>query len=119
MKKHILFVCTANRLRSRTAYELFHNREDLEVDSCGLNKFYVNDTIKYVWPEAKHFSKELLLWADIVYVMESHHYEEIFRRNRDGGWEYDMSKVVVLDIEDIYEYNDPKLVYLLKERVHV
>lgn len=118
VKKKILFVCTANRYRSRTAYDLFKSNKNINVDSCGLNKFYVNDTIKYVWSSAKHFSKELLLWADLVYVMEKHHYEDIERRNKDGNWGYDMSNVINLDIEDIYEYNNLELINILKQKIN-
>lgn len=114
--KNILFVCTANRYRSRTAHDLFKLNENINVDSCGLNKFYVNDTIKYVWPAAKHFSKTLLLSSDLVFVMEQHHYDDINKRNISGNWGYDMSKVINLDIEDIYEYNDPTLIFFLKEK---
>ena len=116
-KKKILFICTANRLRSRTAYELFSSREDIEVDSCGMNRFYVNDTIKWVWPEAKHFSKDLFNWADVVYVMEYYHLADITNRNKSDNWDLDLSKIINLNIEDIFEYNDPILIELLKNRV--
>ncbi len=115
--RKILFVCTANRMRSRTAYFLFKDCVNVEVKSCGLNKFYTNDTIKWIWPEATHFSKELLLWADVVYVMETHHLEDISRRVKDGEWDFDMNKIINLEIEDIYEFNSPELIQLLKDKI--
>ena len=115
--KKILFVCTANRYRSRTAYELFKDTPKYDVSSCGLNKFYVNDTIKYVWPHAKHFDKSLFEWADVVYGMENNHENDIIKRAIAGHWDVDLKKIINLNIDDIYEYNDPVLVSLLKEKV--
>lgn len=110
--KKILFICSANRYRSRTAYELFKNNSTIEVDSCGLVRFYVQDTIKYHWSEAKEFTRELYDWADIVYVMEPYHLQLL--TDKGINW---VPKTINLNIEDIYEYNDPELIGILKSKL--
>lgn len=117
--KKILFVCSANRLRSRTAYEHFTEKlkETHIVDSCGMNRFYVRDTVKLHWPLAKEFTKDLYREADYIFCMENEHAVDIMRRNKDGNWGLDLSKLFVLGIDDIYEYNDPKLIAILDAKV--
>lgn len=113
----ILFICSANRYRSRTAHEMFENKENLEVKSCGLQPFYVEDTIKHHWNKARHFTKELFDWADIVYVMEEYHLSLLKSRfNIDFNKK---PKIINLNIEDIYGYNDPLLKEQLKEKVKI
>jgi len=114
-KKKVLFVCTANRYRSRTAYELFKDNPDLEVDSCGLESFYVRDTKKFYWDKAKEFTPELYEWADIVYVMEDYHMYLL----EEKGINSSDSKLINLGIEDIYEYNNPELIDLLKSKIKI
>ena len=101
--KHVLFVCSQNRLRSPTAEEVFSTREDLEVASAGLN----HDASQPVTPA-------LLEWADIIFVMEKAHLNRLrkrFRKHLNG------QRVVCLDIPDIYEFMDPVLVEVLQMRV--
>jgi predicted protein tyrosine phosphatase len=59
-------------------------------------------------------SPELLAWADVVFVMEKAHRNRLsakFKRDLDG------KRVICLDIPDKYEYMDPDLVRLLKQKV--
>ena len=60
--KHILFVCSQNRLRSPTAEQVFSGRPGIEVDSAGLNPDAVNPVCN-----------ELLEWADVIFVLEKSH----------------------------------------------
>lgn len=115
----ILFVCLANRLRSRTAYEYFSVKYagKYEVDSCGLGKASVKQTQMDYWSSAKDFTKELYQSADYIFCMEREHVMEIMRRNKDGGWGLDLTKLYCLDIDDIYHYNDPPLIELLEKKV--
>jgi predicted protein tyrosine phosphatase len=101
--RRVLFVCSANRLRSPTAEQIFSQWPGIEVDSAGLDERCGNP----VTPEA-------LEWADIVFVMEKAHRNKLskrFRRHLGGA------RVVCLNIPDDYEFMDPALVRLLEARV--
>ncbi len=101
--KHLLFICSQNKLRSPTAEVVFSQYERIEAISAGTN----NDAETPV-------SADLIDWADIVFVMEKAH------RNRIAGrfkvWLRD-KRVVVLGIPDDYDFMDPELVRLLEARV--
>ena len=101
--RRLLFVCSQNRLRSPTAEHVFATYPGVETLSAGLN---VGADVP--------LSEELLRWADLVFVMEKRHREKLSREFRQalGG-----TRVVCLDIPDIYEYMDPELVALLEKRV--
>ena len=53
-------------------------------------------------------------WADIVFVMEPRHRERIRQKLRR---ELEGKRIVCLHIPDEYDYMDPALVELLKERL--
>lgn len=95
----ILFVCNQNLNRSRTAESLF--RERFETRSAGLyNSRPVNE-------------KELS-WADTIIVMTDHQRREISKRFPKV---YLQKRILSLDIPDIYHYNQPELVVLLKAKM--
>lgn len=101
--KHLLFVCSQNKLRSPTAEEVFSSWPNVEVASAGLN----SDAETPVTPE-------LVEWADIIFVMEKMHRSKLnanFKRQLNG------QRVVCLDIPDRYQFMDPVLVRILNERV--
>lgn len=101
--KHLLFICSQNRLRSPTAEAVFSERHGIEVASAGLN----HDAEQTVTPE-------LLEWATIIFVMEKSHLNRLrsrFRNYLNG------QRVVCLHIPDEYEYMDPYLVRILETRV--
>ncbi len=98
--KHILFLCSRNKLRSPTAEEIFRNHPGIEVDSAGLA------------PDAEvPLSSEQIEWADVVIVMENVHRQ---RLNRKFGKSLAGKRVVVLGIPDKYPYMDAELISLLK-----
>ena len=99
----VLFLCSQNRLRSPTAERVFSERFDLEVASAGLDK----DAEKVVTPE-------LIEWADIIFVMERRHRNQLRKRFKPY---LANARVVCLDIPDEYEVMDPILVQLLNARV--
>ena len=101
--KHILFVCSQNRLRSPTAESIFSQWPGVEAMSAGLN----NDATIPV-------SFELIEWADVVVVMEKPHKNTITKK---FGAHLKGKKVIVLDIPDEYEYMQPELVQILKVKV--
>ncbi|MBW2980757.1 phosphotyrosine protein phosphatase [Candidatus Woesearchaeota archaeon] len=102
MAKKILFVCTVNRLRSKTAEDLLKKDPRFEVKSAGVDK-----------EATTPLTKELLEWADCIFVMEKRHRNIIHKKYPDV---YKSKKIICLYIDDIYDYMDPVLVDLLKEK---
>lgn len=99
----ILFVCTENRLRSPTAEAVFSRYEGVEAIGAGTNP-----------NAATPVSEELIEWADVVLVMEESHKNTLARRFTE---QLENKKVGVLGLPDIYDYMEPVLVQLLKEKV--
>lgn len=101
--KHVLFVCSQNRLRSPTAEQIFSDHPGIECTSAGLN----NDAENPVTPE-------LIEWAEIIFVMEKAHRNKLsskFKRHLAN------QRLICLDIPDDYEFMDPVLVRLLQSKV--
>jgi predicted protein tyrosine phosphatase len=94
--KHVLFVCSQNRLRSPTAEKVFFGRPEIEVASAGLNPGAVNQV-----------SSDLIEWADVVFVMEAAHRNKLSKKFRAF---LTSQRVICLDIPDDYEYMDPELI---------
>jgi protein-tyrosine phosphatase len=104
-KQHILFVCTANVDRSRTAEELYRADPRYEVRSAGTAPFAVTP-----------LSQDLLLWADKIFVLcerEDRHHTLIKLR---FPW-VDLPQVVDLDIEDRWRRGHPELVRALLRKL--
>lgn len=101
--KHLLFICSQNKLRSPTAEAVFSGRAGIDVDSAGLN----NDAVVPLSPEQVE-------WADLIFVMEKAHREKL---NRKFKRHLNRQRVVVLGIPDNYRYMDPVLVELLETKV--
>ena len=101
--KHVLFICSQNRLRSPTAEQVFSNRDGFEVASAGLNA------------EAETpVSSDLLEWADVIFVMERTHRSKLSKK---FGAHLKSKRIVCLDIPDEFEFMDPALVRLLEAKV--
>ena len=103
MPKHVLFICSQNKLRSPTAEAVFSGWPGIDVDSAGLN----NDAIVPLSPEQ-------LAWADVIFVMENEHRNKLnrkYKRHLNG------QRVIVLGIPDNYDCMDPELVEILKKKV--
>lgn len=105
----ILFICSANKQRSKTAEDFFAaNYPDHEFMSAGTN-------LKICRKEGTtELTEDLLTWADKIYVMESKHLVQI---QKSTGSKY-YGKIKVLNIPDIYKYYDPELLKIV-ERVAV
>lgn len=103
-RQHVLFVCTANIDRSRTAEDLYENDPRFEVRSCGVAPF-----------AQVVVTRELLEWADHIFVMnesEDHHVTAIRRRFPSLA-----KRVVDLDIEDRWKRGHPELARLIVARL--
>jgi len=105
MKKHyknLLFVCRANLQRSPTAEEIFEDK--YITKSAGMDQY-----------SKKPIDKEMLKWADIVFVMEDWMKKEIGNRFPD---QYINKRIISLDIPDMYYRMEPELIRELKQRVN-
>lgn len=101
--KNALFVCSQNKLRSPTAEQIFSGRRDIEVSSAGTNNDAENP-----------LSRELVEWADIIFVMEKVHKRKVQARFRAA---LNGKRVVCLDIPDDYDFMQPELVAILKHKL--
>ena len=99
----ILFVCSENRLRSPTAAALFSEYEGVEAISAGTN----SDCETPV-------SGDLIEWSDVVLVMEKSHRNKVAKKFRPLLKD---KKIGVLEIPDNFDYMDPDLVRILRNRV--
>lgn len=99
----ILFVCTANKLRSPTAEEVFRDYPDIEAISAGTDA-----------QAPRPLTSALVASADLIFVMENHHRERIRSKYRQRPAD---SRIITLHIPDEYERGDPVLVELLREKV--
>ena len=98
--KHVLFVCSRNRLRSPTAEAVFAAHPGLAVASAGL----ANDAEERLTPA-------LVAWADVIFVMEQAHLLKLRRQFRPH---LNQQRVICLGIPDDYAYMDPALVRRLE-----
>jgi protein-tyrosine phosphatase len=98
----ILFVCTANRMRSRTAEEMYRGDTRFSVKSAGTSIF-----------AQLIINEDLVEWADHIVVMERHHEEKIKRK---FPRQKDKMRIHSLGIPDIYYFMDKTLMILIKER---
>ena len=94
----VLFICNQNENRSKTAEELFKNK--FETKSAG---FY----------NLKPVTEKQIAWADVIVVMEEEQRSEIAKRFPK---QYIQKRIICLDIPDVYHYNQPELVSILKGR---
>lgn len=98
---NILFICTANQHRSRTAEDFYRSsRANHQFKSAGVSQKYCQ---KY---GTTLCTIELLEWADKVFVMEDMHVQRIAEHAGDSY----LNKLEVLNIEDIYQYMQPELI---------
>ena len=99
----VLFVCTANKLRSPTAEDLFKDFGGLDVLSAGTDA-----------EAPRPLTKELVASVDLIFVMETHHRERIRRKFKQRPAD---NRIVTLHIPDEYERGDPELIALLEDKV--
>lgn len=99
----LLFVCSQNVWRSRTAEEIFAKSPGWQVKSAGTEN---GARIK--------ITAGLVGWADVIFVMEKRHADRI----RAGfGDILPGRRLFCLQIPDDYPYMHPDLIELLRERV--
>jgi predicted protein tyrosine phosphatase len=97
----ILFICNMGMHRSRTAEDLF--KDKIQTKSAGI------------YSHKNPLTEEKIDWADIVIVMEDH--QRTFIAD-NFPIEYLSNKIISLNIQDIYTYNDPDLKKILKNKMN-
>lgn len=98
---NILFLCTANLNRSRTAEDFFSSTcAAHQYKSAGLSQKYCQ---KY---GTTLCTIELLTWADKIFVMEDMHVQRIAEH---AGESY-LNKLEVLNVDDVYKYMQRELI---------
>jgi protein-tyrosine phosphatase len=100
---NVLFVCSKNKWRSRTAETIFKNAVNHDVKSAGTDK-----------GARIRLTEKQLIWADIIFVMENKH-RQIINQNFEKDFHRD--KIIVLDIPDEYKYMDQELILSIETAV--
>jgi len=96
----ILFICNQNQNRSKTAEYVF--KDSFNTKSAGLYN-------------TKPVTEKQISWADVVIVMEEFQHREIAKRFPK---QYMLKRILSLDIPDIYHYNQPELIEVLKSKMN-
>lgn len=99
----LLFICSANRLRSPTAEAVFSAYEGIKAIGAGTDR-----------NAATPVSGDLIEWADVILVMEKSHRNRLLKKFKS---QLRMKRLVVLEIPDAYEYMQVELIELLKTKV--
>ena len=94
---NILFVCSVNKIRSKTAEDYFSGTNIKTCLKEGTNPL----------------EKWMLEWADVIHVMEKKHKEEIVK---SIGTNFN-KKINILNIKDVYKYYQKELIDILKEKI--
>lgn len=100
---NLLFICSRNIWRSRTAETIFKKDKRFQVKSAGTAK-----------SARIRVNRSQIDWAHKIFVMEKRHrerLEELF------GNALESKELIVLDIPDEYKYMDEDLVENLKDSV--
>lgn len=97
---NLLFVCSKNKWRSRTAETIFKADKSHTVKSAGTHE---GARIK--------LTEQHISWADLIFVMENKHRQIIRQKFRAS---LDTAKIIVLDIPDEYQYMDEELIQTLR-----
>ena len=101
--KKVLTVCSAGLLRSATLQNMLIREYGYNVRNCGTVESYALIPI----------SEALIKWADEIVFVNEENFNHVKHELELLGilW-----KCHVLDIPDIYNFNDPELVRICKEQ---
>ena len=101
--KKVLTVCSANMLRSPTMAHV------LSADPYNFNTRSAGTALYALIP----VTEELLMWCDEVVCADTEH--ALWVRNKMIEWMLD-KPIIDLKIPDNYEYRNPELIELIRER---
>jgi predicted protein tyrosine phosphatase len=100
---NLLFICSRNQWRSPTAENIFKGKQGMQVRSAGTEN-----------SARIRVSEKMLLWADIIFVMEKKHKVRLTEKFPSV---ISQKEIIVLDIPDEYHFMDPELIEILKTSV--
>jgi predicted protein tyrosine phosphatase len=101
--KKVLTVCSAGLLRSATLQNMLIREYGYNVRNCGTVESYALIPI----------SEALVKWADEIVFVNQENYNDVKHEIDTLGISY---KCYILDIPDMYNFNDPELVRICKEQ---
>ena len=101
--KKVLTVCSAGLLRSATLQNFLIKEYGYNVRNCGTVESYALIPI----------SEALVEWADEIVFVNKENFNMV---KADLTKLQVLDKCYVLDIPDIYMFNDPKLIEICKEQ---
>lgn len=106
IKPKLLFICTANLNRSRTAEDLLNNSDKYEVQSAGF---------RMIQGSGQLVTQELVNWADRIFLMNEmlDAHLTLLRSN----FYINGKDVVVLDVEDRYNRGNEVLIRILRRKL--
>ncbi len=96
----MLFICSRNKWRSRTAEELYRNFPGFTARSAGTE-----------FGSSQRVTAGMIGWADWIFVMEPKHRDYLWERFPDA---MEGKRLVCLRIPDQFKFDDPDLIALLK-----
>ena len=100
-RMRMLIVCSNDLEISPTVEEMYRGREDIDVKSAGI------------LPDASTpLTKEMVKWADQIFVMEKKHKNYITDRYPEAE-----EKTTTLNIEEKYQRSDPALKRILDKKL--
>jgi predicted protein tyrosine phosphatase len=100
---NLLFICARNQWRSPTGETIYRRDPRVNVRSAGLAS-----------SARRKLKDDVLHWADIICVMDNEQKSRVKKRLRRQSKQpalYD------LDIPDEYQYMDPELINMLRDKV--
>lgn len=101
--KKVLAVCSAGLLRSATLQNFLIREYGYNVRNCGTEESYALIPI----------SEALVKWADEIVFVNRENYNVV----KDEIADMECSnKCIVLDIPDVYEFNAPELINIIKRQ---
>lgn len=101
--KKVLTVCSAGLLRSATLQNMLIKEYGYNVRNCGTVESYALIPI----------SEALVKWADEIIFVNQENFRDVYSDLKQFNL---LDKCYVLDIPDIYNFNDPELLKICKEQ---
>ena len=112
--KKVLTVCSAGCLRSPTAAHI------LSSSPFNFNTRCAGTSAEYAIVPV---TEALVVWADVILVMDQFQWNHImdiqnkmFNETQLGMHEFEFKPIHNLEIEDVYDYRNPKLVQLMTDK---
>lgn len=101
---NILFICSRNKWRSRTAETIFKKNGQHQIRSAGTEN-----------SARIRLNQKMLNWAEIVFVMEQKYERRIIE---NFNFNENETELIVLEIPDNYQYMDVELIEILEQDVN-